>query len=179
MSMGKATQDLRKEHDSILHVLSVLDQMKATANISDAGRFKQYGEVVYFLKIFADRCHHGKEEDHLFPELVSKGMPNENGPVGVMLQEHKLGRDYISAMSGAVESMDRVSFETAAAGYADLLRKHIQKENNVLFVMADKVLDAQEQDEMFERFEQHEESVIGHGVHEQLHAMIHEWEAEL
>lgn len=176
--MGKATQDLREEHDSILHVLGVLDRMKDFAPMSDTGRFKRYEEVVYFLKIFADKCHHGKEEGYLFPELVSKGVPNENGPVGVMLQDHKLGRDYISAMSQAVEAKDRASFEAAATRYADLLRKHIHKENSVLFVMADKVIDAEGQDEMFEKFEQHEESVIGHGVHEKLHAMIHEWEEE-
>jgi hypothetical protein len=44
--------------------------------------------------------------------------------------------------------------------------------------MADRLIDDAAQDEMFEKFEQHEESVIGHGVHEELHAMIHKWEGE-
>ena len=49
---------------------------------------RYYGEVVYFLKIFADKCHHGKEENYLFKELINKGVTNEGGPVGVMLKEH-------------------------------------------------------------------------------------------
>lgn len=173
--MGKATEDLRKEHGSILHVLSIMDKMRAATTFDDAAIFQHYGEVVYFLKIFADKCHHGKEEGYLFPELAAKGVPNENGPIGVMLQEHELGRNYIAAMSQALESADRKAFESAGVGYGDLLRKHIDKENNVLFVMADRFIGAHEQNELFEKFEQHEESVIGHGVHEQLHAMIHKW----
>ena len=59
-----------------------------------------------------------------------------------------------------------------------MLVSHIEKENNVLFVMADQILDDQKQEIMFERFEQHEERVIGHGIHEELHAMIHRWSDE-
>lgn len=44
-----------------------------------------------------------------------------------------------------------------------------------LFVMADNVIDEQSQSLMFEQFEQHEVNVIGHGVHEKLHAMIDTW----
>lgn len=176
--MGKATEDLRKEHDSILHVLKLLDHMTAVPSDEDA-RFQKYEQVVYFLQIFADKCHHGKEEDYLFPELVSKGMAAENGPIGVMLQEHRTGRDYIAAMSQAVEARARLDFEAAAAGYADLLRKHIDKENQVLFVLADQLISDAQQDTMFEQFEHFEESVIGHGIHEQLHTMIHGWQEDL
>ena len=44
--------------------------------------------------------------------------------------------------------------------------------------MADKLLNDAKQNELFEKFEQHEETVIGHGVHEELHSMIHKWERE-
>ena len=82
--MGKATQDLRKEHEAILYVLQILDKMTESDNRDAETLFHYYGEVVYFLKTFADKCHHGKEENYLFKELVNKGIPNEGGPVGVM-----------------------------------------------------------------------------------------------
>ncbi|NLP44270.1 MAG: hemerythrin [Peptococcaceae bacterium] len=173
--MGKATEDLRKEHNAILYVLQILDKMMETDNRDAEDLFQYCGEVVYFLKIFADKCHHGKEEDYLFKELVKKGIPNEGGPVGVMLQEHVQGRDYIAQMSRSLDEKNIEGFNNAAALYCELLRQHIAKENNVLFVMADKVLNEQEQNLMFEQFEQHEEDVIGHGVHEKLHAMIDTW----
>lgn len=173
--MGKATKDLRNEHDAILHVLEILDAMMADDKKEDTEMLQYYTEVVNFLKIFADKCHHGKEENHLFVDLEKHGIPNQGGPVGVMLDEHTQGREYIALMLQAVEAKDVKAFEAAAADYRDLLRSHIEKENNVLFVMADRVLDDARQEELFEKFEQHEETVIGHGVHDELHAKIHKW----
>ncbi len=174
--MGKATQDLRNEHDTILRVLKIMDKM-ITPDPEDSGAIlSYYHELVHFLKIFADKCHHGKEENFLFEDLVKNGVPKEGGPVGAMLREHVQGREYIALMSKSLDSQDIKGFIIAAVGYQSLLRIHIEKENNVLFVMADKLLDDTMQDELFEKFEQYEESVMGHGVHEELHAMIHRWE---
>lgn len=44
-----------------------------------------------FLKEFADRCHHGREEGILFPALVNAGIPEQSGPIGVMLAEYVEG----------------------------------------------------------------------------------------
>jgi len=173
--MKKATQDLRKEHEAILYVLQILNKMMESHSHDAESLLRYYGEVVYFLKIFADKCHHGKEESYLFKELVNKGIANEGGPVGVMLQEHTQGRDYIAQMSQSLDSKDIKGFNSAAVKYRDLLRQHIEKENNVLFMMADKLINEEEQNLLFKQFEQHEENVIGQGVHEKLHAMIDTW----
>ena len=79
-------------------------------------------------------------------------------------------------LSKALDAKDLVSFKIAAGQYRDLLKNHIAKENNVLFVMADSLLDDDKQDDLAEKFETFEEGIIGHGVHEQLHGMIHQWE---
>ncbi len=93
-----------------------------------------------------------------------------------MLTEHDQGRGFIAQMSRSLEIKDIQGFRQAAAQYLDLMRSHIDRENNVLFQMADRVIGEQEQDLLFGKFEQHEETVIGHGVHDKLHAMIGEWE---
>lgn len=176
--MGKATQDLRNEHEAILHVLEIVDRALSGTDKETGDLLRFGGELIHFLRTFADKCHHGKEENHLFEEMVRRGVPKEGGPIGVMLEEHRLGREYIAHMAGAVDAKDLAGFTEAAGLYRDLLRPHIEKENTILFVMADRLIDDTAQDEMFEKFEQHEESVIGHGVHEELHAMIHQWEDE-
>lgn len=173
--MGKATQDLRNEHDSILYVLKILDKMMLSDSISIEQRLRYYDELVYFLKTFADKCHHGKEENYLFHELIGKGIAGEGGPVGVMLKEHEEGRNYIAQMSRKLDEKKIDEFHNAASGYSELLRRHIEKENNVLFVIADKVISEDEQDNLYELFEKYEEEVIGHGVHEKLHVMIDTW----
>jgi len=176
--MGKATQDLRKEHDTILYVLRILDRMLEPGNREPDAMIRYYGELVDFLKIFADKCHHGKEENYLFTRLVEKGILNEGGPVGVMLMEHAEGREYIAQMNLSLDGHDIRGFSAAAVQYRDLLRRHISKENDVLFRMADQVISEEEQAELFEKFEEHEEKVIGHGVHEELHARIGQWAKE-
>lgn len=173
--MGKAIQDLRNEHESILYVLQILDKMMVSNKNNPNIMLKYYGELLYFLKIFADKCHHGKEENILFKELISRGIRNEGGPIGAMLQDHTLGRNYITQMEQNLEKKDTNGFIHAASQYRDLLRQHIQKENDGLFVAADKIFNEQEQNHLFEQFEKHEENVIGHGVHEKLHAMIDTW----
>lgn len=173
--MGKATQDLRKEHEAILYVLTILAKMMASPRRDAENMLRYYGEVVDFFKIFADKCHHGKEELYLFKELVAKGVPDDGGPVGAMLREHVQARDFIAKMARSIEEKSVSGFHAAAVAYGDLLRRHIEKENDVLFVMADKLIDEEGQNHLFEEFEQHEENVIGHGVHEKLHDLIHVW----
>lgn len=172
--MGKATIDLRNEHDAILFVLKVVDKMMVSQK-DQAEMLKYYDELVYFLKIFADKCHHGKEENYLFKELVNKGIANQGGPVGAMLYEHEQGRKYIADMTAGLATKDIAGINAAAAGYSHLLRGHIEKENNVLFLLADKLIDEKQQELMFEKFEQFEEEVIGQGIHDKLHAMIDTW----
>ena len=90
-----------------------------------------------------------------------------------MMSEHIQGRGYIHDMVEALEEPeDYPGFEKAGRAYIDLLRMHIQKENSVLFPMADHVIAPQQLESLYTSFEEHEEKVIGHGRHEELHAML-------
>ena len=69
-----------------------------------------------FLKEFADKCHHGKEEGLLFPAMVAAGIPDKGGPIGVMLAEHTQGRQFIRDMEESLSTVvDRV--EARAGGW--------------------------------------------------------------
>jgi hemerythrin-like domain-containing protein len=128
---------------------------------------------VGFLKEFADKCHHGKEEGILFPELAKAGIPEQGGPIGVMLSEHTEGRKLIKEMEESIAPKPDVSkFVDSARKYQTLLGDHIAKENNVLFPMADRVLDSRQLTRVHEAFEQHEEKVMGKGRHEELHDLL-------
>ena len=73
---------------------------------------------------------------------------------------------------------DLENFKANLKKYRDLLSDHIAKENDVLLNTADRLLDDSKQDDLFEKFENHEETVVGHGIHEKLHSMIHKWEED-
>jgi hemerythrin-like domain-containing protein len=185
--MSKAIDALMHEHEAILFSLGILQKMVDKARSDAAWNTKDAGELVSFLKEFADGCHHGKEEGILFPAMEKAGILNEGGPIGVMLHEHALGRDRIRGMKAALEGAgtrdevtnDRIARETFAReadGYIELLRQHIEKENKILFPLGEKALSPQTLDGLYDLFEDHEERVIGHGRHEELHAMLGEFE---
>jgi hemerythrin-like domain-containing protein len=135
------TQTLREEHRVILRALALIE---VAAGRLSAGRPLPGGwweEVLGWLRAFADRNHHAKEEEYLFPALGRAGVPAAGGPVGVMLDEHAEGRALIQAM--AASDPDRRG--EAARRYVHLLRDHIDKENQVLLPLSDGVLDPQAQ----------------------------------
>lgn len=172
--MSEAIQVLRHDHDAILMALRILDRMAEQARGGTLSQADANG-FIDFLREFADKCHHGKEEGLLFPALIEAGMPEQGGPVSVMLHEHEQGRELVAAMDRASTGViDARAFAQAAAAYVEHMRAHIAKENDVLFPMADRILGSAVLDRLNEDFERHEEVVIGHGRHEQLHAMLGE-----
>lgn len=177
--MSKAIDDLKHEHEAILFTLKVLDKVAGAAEGSGAFNPVDAQSLVDFLKEFADKCHHGKEEGILFPALQSAGIPNEGGPIGIMLSEHVQGRTFIKGMERALaNSPDKKAFSHNAQAYIALLRSHIEKENTVLFVMGENALDSATLASIYDRFEAHERDVIGPGRHEELHAMLDRFEAK-
>jgi len=104
----------------------------------------------------------------------------EGGPIAVMLQEHERGRQRVKAMAAPLPQAragDRQAQEALAVNlcaYIEHLQAHIDKENNVLFSMADQLLTAQEQQSLVQAFEKHEAEEMGEGVHEKYHQLAHE-----
>jgi hemerythrin-like domain-containing protein len=174
----KPTEDLIHEHNAIKVMLGIMDKIAENIRNDKEADTNDIEKIIEFLKTFADKCHHGKEENALFPALVEAGIPKEGGPIGVMLHEHTIGREYIKEISSSTEKFKAGNSDSmqlianSLSGYTNLLQNHIQKEENVLFPMAEKVLSIQKQNEVFEQFEKIEEEVVGHGVHEQFHELL-------
>ena len=179
-----ATGILRIEHQAILRVLGVAEEVSKRIDGGESVGATSLQEILEFLKVFADACHHGKEEDLLFPALERKGMPREGGPVGVMLIEHEQGRALIREMSEAAANLASGNsaaarrWAAAAREYIALLRNHIVKEDNILFVMAERALTDAEQAQLLEEFEKVETRKMGPGTHERMHALMEKLCAE-
>jgi hemerythrin-like domain-containing protein len=173
--MSKAIDDLKHEHEVILSALQILDQFSTDVSNGSTPPKTDLLNFVGFLKEFADTCHHGKEERMLFPALIEAGLSEYAGPIKVMLAEHLQGRDYMREMDLAISSeSDYLTFAYAARNYSSLLKNHIQKENEVLFPMAEKTLYRARLERMAKSFEEHEEWVIGRVRHEELYQLLKE-----
>ncbi len=179
----KATADLKEEHSGIKVMLAILE--KVCDRLEAGGRVdpRHPDQILEFLQVFVDRCHHAKEEDHLFPALEYAGVPKEGGPLGAMLQDHRAGRDFIRGMGEAIPGVQRGDrpavgrFVRNARGYRELLLAHIDKEDNVLYPMADARLSEDKDRELTKDFERVEEERVGHGKHEEFHRMMDQLKA--
>ena len=151
-------ESLKAEHDVILHVLDCIEKEAALAETGGTVRREFFSDAIAFVREFADGVHHQKEEKILFPRMVEAGVPKEGGPIGVMLYEHDEGRAHIRAMNDALpqaaagDTKARGLLIREARGYVSLLRAHIEKENMILFPMADRVFDQTEKATIREAF---------------------------
>jgi len=172
------TENLIHEHEAIRVMLSIMS--KIAENIRDEKEFviKDILKIVGFLKTFADKCHHGKEETALFPALVLAGISNENGPIGVMLKEHAIGRKHINEISSEIENFKAGQISssyviaTSLINYVNLLHNHILKEENILFPLANKVLTEDIQKEILKKFKETEGFVLSHGAMERYNDLL-------
>ncbi len=172
-------EELKAEHQAVLLTIRILDQITSNLEDGQVVDSRHLDQILEFLQVFVDKCHHGKEEKVLFPAMEEAGIPQEGGPIGVMLYEHEKGRSLVRCLKIGVEDYRVGKVEAIAEivenaqKYGRLLVAHIDKENNVLYVMAERVLSAEKMAEIAQSFVRIEELVIGPNKHEEFHATLH------
>jgi len=181
----KATDVLTAEHRVIERVLNSLEQATNRLENGQAVRPEFFLSAVDFIRGFADGCHHRKEEGVLFKHMEAQGMPVQGSPIGVMLSEHELGRQYTRELFSAAQGMQagepKAHQQAILSGrsYVALLRQHIFKEDKILFPMADHVIPSDQHASVWEGFEHVEHAETGEGVHEKYLALANALETEM
>ena len=128
-------EELKSDHQNILTHLADLETTINQPTIDQA----KIEEFLHFTEIFAEP-HHQKEEQVLFPALENKGIPNEGGPIGMMLLEHAAKRDYLAKMRESLQKNDKAKLKENTQSMISLLRDHIYKEDNILYPCAQDAL---------------------------------------
>jgi Uncharacterized conserved protein len=178
----KPTEDLKHDHQAIETVLRILTKISDNAKNAHKPELDDLDKIIDFLRLFADKFHHGKEETIYFPALVEEGMSNENSPVAVMRFEHEVGRGYIKDIASAIELMKSGvesavnKFIESVENYVTLMENHIQKENNILFPMGDKLIPSVKQPFLYKDFVFMEGKLFGKDAHKYYHDLLHRLE---
>ena len=172
-----ATAPLREDHRLIEKVLDALEG--AARGMASGGEIptKLLEDALEFSQTFVDRCHHGKEEVCLFPCLEKKGIPNEGGPIGVMLREHQMGREMANRVSVAMQQDTtrpevRAELAQLCREYVDHLKGHIFKEENILFSMGDSLMDRGDHESSVQCYERTEEERVGESQHRAMVSLV-------
>ncbi len=138
--MKNITSVLSEEHRNILKVIDVV--------LKECGQLEQgkepdtafFKKIIHFIKKYADGYHHAKEEDILFKAMLDNMENMHCNPIPVMLHEHETGRQYVKGMEEALSMGNKEYLIENARGYCFLLQDHIYKEDNILYPMAEEVL---------------------------------------
>lgn len=172
--MGEITQILRHEHDTILYVLKILNNMVQLKAADNAATYGYCIEITDFLQLFAEKSHHGKVA-YLMEALKEGDLSHEGDTLGDIQHEHAQLHALILKMIEALDSHETNEFNVASVQCIALLENSINKENLYLFTLADQALDEEKQDELLEKFVELEKEVIGRDLHRKMHDMISKW----
>ena len=148
------------EHRLIEQTISLI--RKESEDIINTGRvdLSLLTDMVDFMRTYADRCHHGKEEDILFRVLEKKEMTEEHrAMMARLVDDHRRSRALTSQLNdlllpfrrgarGAVEEVVEI-LQALSTVYPD----HIEREDKHFFPAAMKYLTNEERDAMLKEFE--------------------------
>jgi len=138
---------LRKEHEK---VLEMLDRLEGSIKNKDV---KSMANDIIMLEKEFDKHSLNKEEKVLFPEL-EKFIPRDGGPTGVMIMEHK---ELVELIKNFKENLKIKYFEKlnkSGNSIFSILRPHIDKENNILFMMAEMHFNNKQKEKILKRFKE-------------------------
>jgi DUF438 domain-containing protein len=133
---------LMRDHETTEKVFDAGEKAFAAGNPDPT----MVSELLRYFVEYVDGCHNKKEENHLFPLLEERGIPSQDGPLGVMLQEHTQSKEllarlkpladtYVAGDSSVLDELRRTYGE-----YIALLKQHFWKENDILYPMAEHAL---------------------------------------
>ncbi len=188
VKLGMYAVDLMmEEHQNIHYMLQVVDRICCGILEGAEPDGDELRRIIAFIRKYADRHHHGKEEDFLFPRMIQDlGTVADNLITHGMLVEHDLGRDHVRQAEEALNLYEKepktehkLQLIAHLMGYANLLQRHIEKENSVVYTFANDRLSEDAKEEVNQKcrdYERKPESMIARELHLSfLHKMMEKY----
>ncbi len=137
------------EHKLIKRWLALIPRVIEEVDLKSSEGRELILAGVDFIRSYADRFHHAKEEDILFKYF------DENLEIlQVMHRDHEKARSHVRALIEAVENRDKEAMAGHLLAYKELLTEHIRKEDEVLYPWMDRELSIVQLGELQARFEE-------------------------
>ncbi|MFQ5952149.1 MAG: hemerythrin domain-containing protein [Candidatus Omnitrophota bacterium] len=143
---------LVEEHELIKRWVALIPRVLENMELESEEGKMITKEGVAFIRNYADKFHHAKEEDILFKYF------DENLDIlKVIHEDHESARAHVRAILEAVEKQDKNSVKKHLNAYKDLLEEHIKKENEILYPWMDRNLSVTQVGELFSKFNERDE----------------------
>lgn len=133
------------EHNNIKKLLNKIPSIITRIKLPGDSEFIR--DAIYFIKNYADKFHHAKEEDILF-----KYFDESQDIIKAMYQDHITGRDHVKRILEALDNNDIDTIKKHLQEYRDLLLGHIKKEDDILYPWMDRELSITQIGQMYNIF---------------------------
>jgi hemerythrin-like domain-containing protein len=181
----KATDILSREHGLILQALDNLSRARDQIESGQRPPKEFFEKALEFLREFADKFHHFKEEYLMFGLLALKKDGAFDGPIGALRYQHERGRKCINEMAKSLDGYadgDDIALTTLLenlAAYTALLRRHIYEEDHTFFKMTEKELSKEEEEILLTQFKKEDEKMGGQKFYDNCRNRVTEMNALL
>ena len=177
---------LEAEHRLVLEVADAAEAECRHTEASGSVRTDLAGDIIGFFRYFADGLHHPKEEDLLYARCHRRGMTEEDEPLEQMVGEHEWCRGKLDGLEHSIERLDprdragALDFAARLREYVEVVRCHIEVEEDVFFDTAQHYLTDGDRHELTEEFEAVHWDEIEEGVASYWEDLAHRlWIAEM
>lgn len=171
-------ETLFSEHETIISAINISKQANTLIGKNDGLYDKTIRELIKFFRDYADRMHHHKEEEILFPAMADKNEMLGDGVIKEMLENHE---DFRSILKNIETNLDNSKYDLARQNlsiYTEALLDHIAVENDEVFQMAESLFNENELDNIYYRFEDYDRE-SGNSKKQELIAMLGKIEEEI
>lgn len=168
------------EHRLIERMVKVMADQLEEIKDQKGGNVDSIAEAIDFIRTYADRCHHGKEEDILFRDLGRKPLAPEHKKImDELIEEHIAARKMVRRLAGAKEKYaqgGKEGLQEITACLGELVKfypSHIEKEDKHFFIPCMGYFTPKEKDDMLQEFWTFDRNLI----HEKYKQMVEKFEA--
>ena len=149
--MNKAVELLYDEHEIIMDAISVAKELRKKIEQPELYE-QQVFALISFFREYADKYHHYKEEEILFPEMIKANELLESGVVKEMLDNHEDFRVLIAGIETLTKEKKYTSAQDTLAEYVEALTDHIAVENEEVFEIATTLFSEKELENIYFKF---------------------------
>lgn len=152
------TEILEDEHRLIIRVVNALSVFAQNMEEGWDVEEETFNDLIQFMRVFAEKWHHAKEEDVLFPQLIARGVPATGCPLAQLVSEHKKSNNFVAETVKALEAYRKGDMDAKTAVIQGLRNlssyyiNHIWNEDNMLFPMANRFLKSEDQQVLLREF---------------------------
>jgi hemerythrin-like domain-containing protein len=143
---------LMAEHDVISQVEHLIARLDGQWHRNNEAYETAVNQLISFFREYGDKLHHYKEEQVLFPLLMSKSEFSQPSLVDELEDHHELFREYMSTIETALRKANYEKVQETLVKYSGDLLDHIAAENDELFVMAESLMSEDELEAMYFNF---------------------------